>query len=85
MEEDPNGGLCNLFFVYLGYFKQGKTYKCVQIAYNMLSVRQWHLSTASLRDWGRVVGRGGYLCLICYKLEWLNVLKIQRKGYTILH
>ena len=30
----------NLFFVYLGYFKQGKNYK--------LSVRPWYLSTAFL-------------------------------------
>ena len=29
MEEDPNGGLCNLFSVYLGYFKQGKNYKLI--------------------------------------------------------
>ena len=24
MEDDPNGGLCKLFSVYLGYFKQGE-------------------------------------------------------------
>ena len=29
MEEDPIGGLCNFFSVYLGYFKQGKNYKLI--------------------------------------------------------
>ena len=52
MEEDPNGGVCNLLCVYLGYFKQGKNYK--------LSVRPWYLSTAFL--WVYMLR---IKCLIC--------------------